>query len=157
MIPNKSTERRLVLRVLEYWQALRGDRDFPAAAAFDDRVLGDDWAWSLVIGLGAGPDNAEFKHVGDNLRTPDWSAGADLLVKDCPRPSLLGAAVEYMPRVLDRQVPISIGSELNVAGTMILYRSILLPLSNDGTVIDGLLGAANFRPIGTNEGADTES
>ena len=151
MIPKKSTERRLVLRAHEYWQELRGDRDFPLADAFDERVLGDDWAWSLVIGLGTAPEEAVFRHIGNHLWNPDWGNRDGLLVKDCPKPALLAAAVDYIPRVLDRQVPISIGGELEVTDMSILYRSILLPLSSNGSDVDALLGAANFRPIGTYE------
>jgi hypothetical protein len=33
----------------------------------------------------------------------------------------------------------------------ILYRSALLPLSDDGIVIDHVLGAANYRPLRENE------
>src|SRR5690606_4159804 len=33
------------------------------------------------------------------------------------------------------------------AGTEILYRSILLPLSDDGQTINALLGAFSFRPV----------
>lgn len=151
MIPKKSTERRLVLRIHEYWQELRGDDDFPAAASFDERVLGEDWPWCLIIGLENSADDAVFRHVGSHLWNPDWGSREGQLVKDCPNPSLLAAAVNYIPRVLDRQVPISIGGELAVTDMSILYRSILLPLSSNGSQIDGLLGAANFRPIGTNE------
>ena len=32
-------------------------------------------------------------------------------------------------------------------GTAVLYRSILLPLSEDGRRIDGVLGAANCREV----------
>ena len=36
-------------------------------------------------------------------------------------------------------------------GTRILYRSILLPMSDDGHTICGLLGAANFREVEVTE------
>ncbi len=135
----------------EYWQELRADGDFPATADFHEGVLGEDWLWSLIIGLGETPDEAVFRHVGNHLWNPDWGSWDGLSLRDCPQPSLLAAAVDYIPRVLDRQVPISIGGELAVTDMSILYRSILLPLSSNGSDIDGLLGAANFRPIGTQE------
>ena len=36
-------------------------------------------------------------------------------------------------------------------GCGVLYRSALYPLSEDGTVIDYVLGAANWRPLRENE------
>ncbi len=37
-----------------------------------------------------------------------------------------------------------------MTGVQILYRAILMPLSEDGARIDGILGAANYREVGQN-------
>jgi hypothetical protein len=41
--------------------------------------------------------------------------------------------------------------EARLCGVGVLYRSALYPLSEDGAVIDHVLGAANYRPLRENE------
>ncbi len=36
---------------------------------------------------------------------------------------------------------------IKIDGTKVLYRSILLPMSDDGETISGVLGAANCREV----------
>jgi hypothetical protein len=45
-------------------------------------------------------------------------------------------------------VPISRGGEfIKYDGMKVLYRSIILPMSDDGSSVSGLLGAANCREV----------
>ena len=50
--------------------------------------------------------------------------------------------------MLSREVPISRGGQFRkYDGTKVLFRSIILPMSDDGDTISGLLGAANCREV----------
>jgi hypothetical protein len=61
---------------------------------------------------------------------------------------LAAKAVEYFGEVLEKGTPISRGGEFTKDnGTLVLYRSILLPMSDDGETISGLLGGANCREV----------
>ncbi len=77
-------------------------------------------------------------HHGDDLTgRPVSAAGPD---------SLLGRAVDYLDDVLLRQVPVSYGGEFpGPGGVPVPYRSILLPLSDDGETVTAVLGGANCR------------
>ena len=48
---------------------------------------------------------------------------------------------------VSREVPLSLGGEAESGAGPILYRSIVLPLSEDDERIDHLLGAANSRLV----------
>ena len=56
--------------------------------------------------------------------------------------------IDYLDQVLAKGVPISHGGEFyQDDGSKILYRSIVLPMSDDGETISGLLCAANCREV----------
>ena len=65
-----------------------------------------------------------------------------------PANSLIEQAASYYQEILDRGVPISRGGEfVKYDGMKVLYRSIILPMSDDGITVSGLLGAANCREV----------
>ncbi len=52
----------------------------------------------------------------------------------------------FAQEVIAKQVPISRGGEfMRPGGGKGLYRGIILPMSDDGITVSGLLGAANGR------------
>lgn len=140
-------ERRLVLRLLAYWDDLRGDRDFPRADELDPQTVGDDWGQCFLVRLSKGAlGDSALLHVGDRLQDgmPD---GVPAKLHEVPETALLHHAAGFAAKTLEKGVPVSLGGEAELSAGKTLYRSILLPLSNDGTTIDHLLGAANSRPV----------
>jgi hypothetical protein len=140
-------EKRLVLRVLGGWKELVGDRGIPLRGAINPAAFGGDWMSCFLIDMALGVGGARFEYVGALLDVPGWSPAVGRAVSDCPPDTLLSLATNYLPRVLDKRVPISLGGPGRNNGKAILYRSILLPLSRDGDTIVALLGAANCREV----------
>lgn len=140
-------ERRLVLRLMAYWDDLRGERDFPAVGDLDPQAIGDDWPWCHVITLADPIEDSVFRYVGESLvaDSADTDVDEGLRLGDCPEHTLLYHAIRQIPRMLEKEVPFSTGGEAEIDGVAVLYRSILLPLSNDGTRIDHIFGGANSR------------
>jgi hypothetical protein len=139
-------ERRLVLRLMAYWDDLRDEKDYPAYGDLKRETIGDDWSHCYVLRVGATPNASTFEHVGELFR-PDLPEAGVTQVSECPHGTLLHAATHYIDRVLTKRVPISLGGQANLGAESVLYRSILLPLSSDGHEIDYLLGAANYREV----------
>jgi hypothetical protein len=144
MIPAPEFERRLVLRVLNHWQDLCGDRPYQSRGQIDPERFGDDWANCFILALDAGAEPL-FLYAGTAFAGPDWTDAVGKRIGECPEETLLRSAATFFPRVLDRRIPMSVGGPGVNFGRAILYRSILLPLSEDGERIDALLGAANCR------------
>jgi hypothetical protein len=65
----------------------------------------------------------------------------------CPQSSLLHALLAYLPRCIESVGPLAISGSAQHGGYDILYRAILLPLSEDGATIDAVLVAANYRDL----------
>ncbi len=92
----------------------------------------------------------ELVETGDMDGRTDWlrivMAIEELLAKERPEGTLLEQAVGIYDEVLARKVPITRGGEFeHVQGGTVLYRSIILPLSEGQGTIDFLLGAANSK------------
>ena len=141
-------ERRLVLRLLAYWRFLCRDNGFSSFTDIDPTEIPDLWPHCFVLeGLGDGSELV-FRRIGNALAT---CSDEDLIGRQLSVASantLTGIAVNYTDETLLKGVPVSRGGEFVKAdGTKVLYRSILLPMSDDGETIRGLLGAANCREI----------
>jgi len=138
-------ERRLVLRLMAYWDDLRNEREFPAVEEIDPETIGDDWPHCFILRLAEPTSAARLQAVGDDLLNGHiLEPGTQ--IADCPADTLLYQALKPLNRMLDKGIPMSIGGEAEIGGTPTLYRSILLPLSNDEATIDHVLGAANGKP-----------
>ncbi len=92
----------------------------------------------------------ELVETGDMDGRTDWlrivMAIEELLAKERPEGTLLEQAVGIYDEVLARKVPITRGGEFeHVQGGTVLYRSIILPLSEGQGTIDFFLGAANSK------------
>ncbi|HKW53327.1 MAG TPA: PAS domain-containing protein [Stellaceae bacterium] len=140
-------EHRLVMRVLARWRALADGRGLPRRSQIDPRAFGEDWRHCLLIDLDPRPERSRLAFVGEGLRDPSWPTFERQSIADCQKDSLLHLATAYIARVAAKGVPISSGGVGIHEGVPIVYRSILLPLSEGGGKIDGLLGAANYREI----------
>ncbi len=144
-----SSERRLVMRVMELWERLRGLRPFPRMSDVLGADFGPDWASCFLIAIGPATGQWSFHHVVDDLLVPEWRGAIGGAVADCPKDTLLGHASAHMTDVLDRRIPISGGGTFHINDSETVFRSIILPLSDDGLRVDSVLGAANCRQIAT--------
>ena len=139
-------EMRLTMRVLGHWREAAGDRRFPRRADLPAARLGEDWHNCLLIAIDPTPETSSFLYVGENLR-PRGVAYEGRRVSDCVEDTILHRATSYLSRVLAKRVPISIGGAATHLGAPIVFRSVLLPMSETGDAIDAVFGAANYREI----------
>jgi hypothetical protein len=143
-----SSERRLVLRVEDYWNYLRQERAFPGTADIDPVELGDDWCDCFVLNPDEPPEDATFLFVGPRLlesaKLPeDWARSTERRVRDCPPGTMLARAVQYVGQVVAERIPVTVNEVFEEAGEEVRLRGTLFPLSSDGRAIDAVLGAAN--------------
>lgn len=136
-------ERRLTYRLLNYWEALRGVRTYPAVSDIEGTTIPDVWPWCFVLDTKRDYPSPYFHYLGENLAK---YSGIYLSGKDDWRMTLLDKAASHLDRTLSAREPILIEDELvRYDGRRLLFRSIMLPLSDDGTAISHVLGAANGR------------
>ncbi len=141
-------EQRLVLRLLNHWRGLCGERDYPSFADVIPDDMPDMWHSCFVLEVVGHEEYPVFRAAGGEIISyaPDSLIGTPVSAWE-PN-TLIGVAVRHTQQVLRKGVPMSYGNEfIKVDGTKVLYRSILLPMSDDGETISGLLGAANCREV----------
>ncbi len=138
-----SKERRLVLRVLDYWGYLRAARRFPAMAEVNPEDLADDWQHCVLVDTASNPESWTFRHIGNGFDIPGSQTMSGAKWADWDGSTFLGLTTSYIGKVLERRVPVSISGEVDEGGYVFRYRSILLPLSDDDHHVSGILGAAN--------------
>ena len=128
-------ERRLVLRVLAYWQDIRADRIFPDLGDIDEGFIGADWAQCLIL---MREGNAwKPTRIGEALQAAEGAAGLPA--------GLWPVLDELIARLLAKRVPISLGRDFSVAGQPCLGRAIVLPLAAGGDDIGAVLAAVNWK------------
>ncbi|HEV2545993.1 MAG TPA: hypothetical protein VGU20_01520 [Stellaceae bacterium] len=147
----RHSEQRLIMRILAQYRGLCRGTGLPRRAQINPALFGRDWAYCLLVDLDPHLEASRFAYIGDKLGDPTWPAFERQTLADCGENTLLHAATAYVPRVLARRLPISRSGIGLHHETPILYRSVLLPLSESGAAIDGLLGAVNFREIPVRE------
>ena len=137
-------KRRLVDRVLRLWIEMAREQGFPRRDQIEPSMLGVDCANCLVIAVQSPVELSYFVAVGENLS-----------FAHSPNESLAGVLLSYLPQVLSECRCLMIEGRASLRDIGILYRSALYPLSDDGSAIDHVLGAANYRPLRENEGLIT--
>ena len=141
-------ERRLVLRLLAHWRSLCGERSMPSFSDVDPDAIPDMWPHSFVLELDGKEGGPVFRAMGDEFDKCTTNSLIGKRIADAPSDSLPGMALVYIDEVLQKGVPISRGGEFcKPDGVRVLYRSVLLPMSDNDETISGILGAANCREV----------
>jgi len=106
----------------------------------DPWMADEDGANCLLIAIGWSIELAHFVVIGVNL-------AATL----CPTDTLAGLLLSQASRVASARRGLMIEGGATLRGEDILYRSVLLPLADGGTVVDHVLGATNYRVLRADE------
>jgi hypothetical protein len=150
-------DRRLVGRVLRHWTERAALQGFPRLEDIDPWMIGADWTNCLLVAIRSPLELSHFVMVGDTLlfrrrRRLDGTA-----ITLCPPDTLAGVLVSYLPALLSARHCLIVEGAAMQQGAAILHRSALLPLSENGLVIDHVLGAANHRPLRAGEPPPAET
>jgi len=138
-IPN---ERRLVMRLLNYWRGLTDGETFPSESKIDSTAIADMWPHCAVLDVAAKEADPKIAYVGIALID---AVGMDISGKrlsQVPADTLVAKGFSYFGEVLVKKVPITYGGEFVARrGVKMRYRSIILPLAENGVNINRLLAA----------------
>ena len=139
------SERRMVGQALALWERLRGARAFPSRADCQGVATGDIEPNTFLIAVADNEDEDEVVGCGTALRD---ALGSDPTGQKVGKilPSATERGLTFWRVCAELKKPIAdIGSFTNAKGEEVLYRSVLLPLSDDQERVNYLLGAFSFR------------
>jgi hypothetical protein len=139
-----AAERRKHATVLNYWLSIRGDKDLPPLHDFDPLEISDAAPNSLLVELIGGGEDAEIRHLGEQLKT----LGEAERIIDAPRPSLLASVASKLSIVAISRNFLAFEDEFTSGeGTMRCWVT-LLPLSAAGAWVDYVYGYVSFEAAG---------
>ena len=138
-------ERRLVWRVLSHWKGMAKGGRFPSRDDIDPWTRGADGANCVLIAVESPIELSHFVMVGVNLA-----------IALCPIDTLAGVLLSQVPRVLSARHGLMIEGGATLRGAGIIYRAVLLPLSEGSVAIDYVLGAMNYRSLRADEVRSTQ-
>jgi hypothetical protein len=148
LVRSDGVERRANSRCLRYWQELAGSRRFPSRGDISAATAGDLWDHMFIVEVTPIPADYRFVMAGTVLQT---ALGRDPTNEKVSTalPGGMGTRTLFL-----HQAAVGLKGPVDDAakwtrddGTELLYRSILLPLSDDGETVNALLGAFSFRPL----------
>ncbi len=141
-------ERRLTMRLLNYWQELRGVRRFPSLGDINPEAVGDIWENCYVLDVGTTSRDPMFSYLGQRLAKLSGVYIRGNSLADLENGTLLDQATRHVPEVLETCAPVTSEDEfIRYDGVTIIYRSIVLPLSDDQKTVSHLLGGANGKEV----------
>ena len=142
------SEQRFVLQLLTYWRSLLDDRPLPSFDDIELAAIQTLWPHCFIVDVIGATIAPMFRALGSEFAAEAKCSLVGRCVSDAPAGTLVSAATAYIAEVLTKSVPVSRGGELRRANRpTMLYRSILLPMSDDGETINGLLGGASGREV----------
>jgi hypothetical protein len=139
-------DRRLVTRLLHRVTGGWAERALPRLNDVDPWLIGDDWANCALINVRQPHAQSVFTVVGDKL-LPTGTALVHEPISECPARTLLGVILPYFGQAVDVRACLMLEGAANHFDRPILYRGLLLPLSEDNKKIDAVLIAANFGDV----------
>ncbi|MEZ5691329.1 MAG: PAS domain-containing protein [Rickettsiales bacterium] len=138
-------ERRITLRLLAYWERLRGDRSMPTEVDIDPDYLQDLWDYCFLLHIKdlAKPDY-NYTYLGSAIRKAyegDLSGNEHQDIASLNASKLAGS----YNRVATTCLPlINEGEFRNSHNDLVKYRQCLLPLG-EGNTVDAIFGGMRFK------------
>jgi hypothetical protein len=142
-------ERRLSVRLLKYWNELRGDRTYPSPDLIRFGAVPELQEFGFTMSVSEGDPNPTIHYLGSELNK-HIRKGLDDAASQAPDESPLSLslndAIRRYAEVMERQGPVAFESEpLDTPGCQFAYRAIMLPFSGDNRQIDFILGAIRYK------------
>lgn len=152
-MPQSSTalERRITVRLVGYWEKLRGNRVMPAENDIDPEDLADLWDYCFLVQVrDFHKKDYNYTYLGSAIMEA-YRGGLSLDDKSCLVDiNANKLSFDYAKVIQDRAPTIQEGQFVNAEGNIVKYRQCLLPLGPGGEV-DAIFGGMRFKvfPAGT--------
>lgn len=139
------TEQRMTFRLLSYWNRIRTDRPMPSLKDVQISELPEVYHHTFTIELGESEEDHRFSYFGPHLATIFKQDYTGHFLVEALNDVTINNTIGFYPKVTSSRGPVSESSEFFLDGKEVRYRSIILPLSSNGTDIDFLFGTTNYK------------
>jgi hypothetical protein len=139
-------ERRLQTRAYNEWARVGKGKPFPTLQDMDKVSIPEFREQSFLLEVGADENAPGFVFVGDNLLFDCEEDGPIAQLDDVPALSLLSRLTDRYLQCLAHRAPVGFEAAfVNRLDHNLLYRGILMPVSQNGETIDHVWGTMNCK------------
>ncbi|ABD24680.1 hypothetical protein Saro_0232 [Novosphingobium aromaticivorans DSM 12444] len=148
-------ERRMQVRAYNYWASQLGTGSFPRVTPLLEGHNPDFADNIVLLHFDAGIEDPAIVWLGQKLADECGTETSIHRLSQIPGRSLLSRITDHYMQIIANQAPIGFEAEfVNQYGRTVLYRGILLPYSSDGTAIDYIMGAINWKELADQQTTD---
>jgi hypothetical protein len=140
-------ERRACSQALQWWRELAAPRHMPAMATVTPENAGGLWSHLFVVEVGNEPSGNRFVFANDFLRSALGEDPTGRTMREVWPEEAQPRAYFLQEAAIDLMSPIDEAGRWSRADGDVLYRCVLLPLSDDQRRVSHLLGAFSFRKL----------
>ncbi len=138
-------------RLYDYWTSLKGERVAPARSELNPADMRDQLGWIWLMDVIDGGEDVRFRMGGDRVVQffGQRLNGATLKSVQPTAPLFFGRFLDLVQLAIKSGRPTSGGPSQTAyePKAFMEVEALMLPLSDDGTTITGLLGGIDVRPI----------
>lgn len=139
-------ERRLHIQAFNYWHSLLDGREFPAVGDMQPEELDRFRHRSFLIDFPHGYGRPIMRFIGQEIIDEEGTDYSGRVASDIPGEGLLGRLTVHYMEVLANRSPIGFeAAHDRTDGKVLLYRGILLPLSDDNETVHFILGVMSWK------------
>ena len=139
-----AAERRVTLRMLSYWERLRGSRAMPTEEDIDPYDLHDLWDCCFLLHVkDMDKPDYNYTYLGDEI-LQTLQEGTENEAENFANPEIRELTKAYPQVVLTKKPVLEEGEFITTAGASVKYRQCLLPLG-EGSEVLAILGAVRFK------------
>jgi len=139
-------ERRLTLRLLTYWDDLRGDRPMPRENEIDPEVIADLWDNCFLIQVrDIVKSDYNYTYLGSAIRdayTGGFAGEREPTPLVSPNASKL--EMHYAKVIATCKPVLEEGEFPNLSGDIVKFRQCMLPLGS-GNEVESIFGGMRFK------------
>ena len=142
---NNPAERRITLRMMSYWERLRGARSMPTEENIDPDDLHDLWDCCFLLHIkDIGKPDYTYTYLGDEIARM-FNEGLLEEAETHRKSAQITELTKNYNQVVETRKPVlEEGEFLNMVGSMVKFRQCLLPLGEGDNVL-AILGAVRFK------------
>lgn len=145
----------MVLQLFTYWKRISKDRLFASLVDIDPNAISSIWPQCFILDVTTDVERPVFHYIGKSLerdRQIDLALSEnDHSIDSGPvkvPPTRLGQAARNFRQAILKKTPVTSGGVFaHPNGNTVLFRSILLPLSDNDRVFNYVLGAVSSREV----------
>lgn len=146
--PLDGIERRACSLALRHWRELAAPRRYPSLAQITRESMPGLWEHLFVVEVGQDVADHVFLRAGNVIREALGGDPTGRKVGEAMPREIVGRSLYFQRAAVDLMAPIDeTGRWVRGDGAEILYRAVLMPLSDDQRYANYLLGAFSFRIV----------